>query len=89
MPVMGCRVKSSEASSKTMTRRTRALTSLRASISGGDTAIQMQSEFKALSKEEREALLQDCLPLSIPPNHALAMKADLAIPWEKMRKITR
>jgi hypothetical protein len=54
MPVRGCRVKSSEASSKTLTQRTRTLTKLRASLSGGDTSIQLKAEMKALSKEERE-----------------------------------
>jgi hypothetical protein len=50
----------------------------------------MQAEVKALSKDEREALLAEAqLPVHIPPNHVLAMKADLAIPWNKMRKISR
>jgi hypothetical protein len=50
----------------------------------------MRSEVKALSKEEREAVLHQAqLPIHIPPDHALAMKADLALPWAKMRVISR
>ena len=90
MPVRGCRVKSSEASAKTLTHRTRILTDLRSSLSGGDTSVQLQSELRALSKDEREALLQEAhLPIEIPPEHALAMKADLAFSWSSMRKVSR
>lgn len=90
MPVRACRVKSSKASSKTLSHRTRTLTQLRTSISGGDTSMQLQSELHALSKEEREAVLQEAqLPIQIPPDHALAMKADLALPWAKMRVVSR
>lgn len=50
----------------------------------------MKHEIKALTKDEREAVLQEAqLPIQIPPNHALAMKADLALPWSKMRVISR
>ncbi len=48
---------------------------------------QMMSEIKYLTNEEREAVLQeDGLPINIPPDHALA---DLALPWAKMRVISR
>ena len=90
MPVRGCRVRSSEACRKTISNRSRTLSELRSHISGGDTSLQMRSEIRALSKEEREALLQEAgLPIVIPPNHALAMKADLSLPWSKMRVISR
>ena len=90
MPVRVCRVKSSEASSKTVTYRNRALANLRSNISGGDSTVQLQSELHSLSKEEREGVLREAnLPIAIPPEHALAMKADLALPWAKMRVISR
>ncbi len=90
MPVRGCRVKSSEASSKTLSRRTQTLSQLRMTLSGGDTSTQLQSEIRALTAEERRAVLKDAnLPVEIPPDHALAMKADLALPWFKMRQISR
>jgi hypothetical protein len=58
--------------------------------SGGDTTAQLAAEIKALSKAEREELLQQAqLPVLIPTNHALAMKADLGIPWSKLRILRR
>ena len=90
MSVRGCRVRSSEASSKTLARRTQTLSRLRVSISGGDTSTQLQSEIHALSPEERKEVLKEAqLPIEIPPEHALALKADLGIPWAKMRHISR
>ena len=83
-------MKSSEASSKTLSRRTHTLSQLRTSLSGGDTSAQLQSEIRALFKEERQEVLKEAhLPIEIPPDHALAMKADLALPWARMRSISR
>ena len=90
MAVTKCRVKSSEASDKTVMRRTRNLSQLRTCICGGDVSVQMTSELRTLKKEEREELLREAkLPVQIPPDHALAIKADLALPWAKMRVIAR
>ena len=53
-------------------------------------ASQLQSEMRSLSKEEREEVLQSAhLPVVVPTNHALALKADLALPWSKLRVISR
>ena len=39
---------------------------------------------------EREELLQSAqLPIQIPVDHSLAMKADLALPWAKLRVINK
>ncbi len=90
MPVKACRVRSSEACSKTIANRTQTLNQLRTSITGGDTGVQLKSELRALTKEQREEVLQSAgLPIQIPPDHALAMKAGLALPWGKMRVISR
>lgn len=57
---------------------------------GGDCTSQLADEVKALSKAERESLLREAqLPLLIPTDHALAMKADLALPWNKLRVLRR
>ena len=51
---------------------------------------QLRSEIRCLSKEERQDLLRSAgLPVVIPPDHALAIKADLSIPWSKLRVIRR
>ena len=49
-----------------------------------ETTWQLASEIRSLTTAEREELLQDVqLPMVIPTEHALAMKADLEIPWNK------
>ena len=63
---------------------------IRESVSGGDSLVQLQSEIRCLSKEERESLLKGVgLPITIPAEHVLAMKANLCIPWAKMRLLSR
>jgi hypothetical protein len=90
MPVPQCRVKSSEACRKTVLRRSHCISSLRDAVSGGEAVTQLQSEIRCLSKEERQELLKKAgLPIVIPPDHALYLKADLALPWIQLRGISR
>ena len=49
----------------------------------------MQDEVRSLPKGEREKILQETLPIVIPADHGLAMKANLQLPWNKMRAIRR
>ena len=66
------------------------LSTIREITSGGNSSSQLAAEIKHLSKAEREDLLREAsLPIIIPPNHALAMKADLGIPWKKLRILRR
>ena len=58
MAVTKCRVKTSEASKKTIVHRTRSISQLRTYVSGGDVSVQMRSELQALSKNDREELMQ-------------------------------
>ena len=88
MTVPQCRVKSSEASQKTVLRRSHCLSTLREAVSGGEAVTQLQSEVRCLSKEERQELLRGAgLPVVIPADHALALKADLSLPWAKLRTV--
>ena len=90
MQVPGCQIPSTEASSRTVKRRAEVLESVREIASGGDSTSQFAAEVNYLSQVQREELLQQVqLPLVIPANHALAMKADLAIPWTKLRILRR
>ncbi len=90
MKVPGCRIASGEASSRTVKRRAEVLETVREVTSGGDSTSQLAAEVRYLTKAQREELLQQVqLPLVIPADHALAMKADLAIPWTKLRVLRR
>lgn len=52
--------------------------------------MQLKSEVRCLSKDERQEILKGAnLPITIPADHVLAMKADLSLPWAKLRVITR
>ena len=83
-------MRTSDASKRTVRRRSETLSKVREITSGGDTTAQLAAEVKSLSKAEREELLQQAqLPILIPTNHALAMKADLGIPWNKLRILRR
>ena len=52
--------------------------------------MQIRDEIRQMTKNEREDLLKEAsLPIEIPTHHALAIKADLAISWNKLRIIRR
>ena len=83
-------VATADASKRTIERRTEVLGHVRQLASGGDISAQFAAEIKVLNKAEREDLLHQAqLPVVIPANHALAMKADLGIPWNKLRILRR
>ena len=88
--IAACRVPTSEASRKTINRRTQQIGQIRSNISGGESSNQLQEEVRCLPKEERQKLLREGgFTIDIPPEHGLAMKADLALPWSKLRVVTR
>lgn len=56
----------------------------------GDSIVQMGKEVKMLPKDERAALMKEAnFTISIPPEQGLALKADLNIPWNKLRVMRR
>ena len=87
------RVPFSEACSKTVRTRTQCMSTIRELVSAGDATIQLKGELQACSSQERqkllEALAKDGCKVVIPPDEALAMKADLGIPWSKLRVVRR
>ena len=53
-----------------------------------DNKAQLQAEVKMLTSEERQDLLTSVgITVDIPPEQGLAIKADFAIPWNKLRII--
>ena len=90
MEVSSCRVDSAHASRRTLRRRSAEINRVRSLSSGGETTSQLADEVKCLSREEREKILGEAqLPIVIPTDHALALKADLSIPWAKLRILRR
>ena len=94
MKATNSRVTSTEATYKTIRRRSQELSQHRRVCSGGEQAcgFQLSREIKACSREERETILeelQDGFKVKIPTSQALALKADLGIPWFKLRAIRR
>ena len=64
----------------------------RMSISGGsdDSRKQLQAEVRAMPKEERQKLLSEAgVGVEMNATQALAIKADLAIPWYRIRVLRR
>ena len=82
-----------EATRKTTRSRTREVGDHRHLVSGGSDTCQLQDEVKACTPTEREAILSDLAQgghkVAIPSDQALAMKADLNIPWSKLRTVRR
>lgn len=63
------------------------MNSVRAMVIGGTSSELLQEEVHALTKEERQKLLNDGgFSLEIPVEKGLAMKVALAIPWNKLRR---
>lgn len=66
---------------------------VRGMISKGSSLDQLQYEFKTLTKEDRQSLLDQAgihdAIATISPNDVLAMKSDLSIPWNKFRTLRR
>ena len=61
-------------------------------MSGGDSNSQLNHEVTHLTREAREAVLgKASLPIQVhvPVDHALAMKSDLQLPWNRMRELRR
>ena len=89
VPVNGSRVSSSDTSRRTLKCRTDDVSHFRDITSRGESSAQLQTEVRSLSKEQREQLLQQVqLPVVILTDHAFAMKADLSLPWNKLRIIS-
>ena len=86
------RVCSDQASQKTIHRRSASLQALWESISGGSSSAQFLDEARDCSQADQEALieeLQNGAKVVIPASESLAMKADLIVPWNKLRIVRR
>eukprot|EP00117_Sycon_ciliatum_P019771 scpid43167/ scgid17817/ len=93
MKIPTASVSSSEGSSRVLRRRELTLQSISEVVCGGESgsASQRVHSTRVMSKESRESLLHDAGVLSEKPASGvgLAIKADLQLPWYKLRKLQR
>ena len=91
--MMKTKVDSETACKRTTKLRTQQLGKHRHLVSGGSDMIQLQDEVKACTPAEREMLLKDLIKggfkVAVPTDQTLAPKADLDIPWLKLRVVRR
>ena len=83
---------STEASNRTLKRRRDNLKDQRTSISGGNEDAQklLQAEVRAIPTKERQELLSEAgIGVEMNATQALAIKADLAMPWYRIRVLRR
>ena len=86
------RIPSTQATSQTIHSQCKELDIHRKVCSRGDRTFQLGKEVKLSAMEEREKILedlQDGFKVVMPTTLALAMKANLGIPWSKLRAIRR
>lgn len=83
------RVSTDEAAQQVVRRRSKEVSQYRAILSGGAASAQLHDEVAALSAEERQKLVDTEFSVEIKSEDALALKADLMIPWKKMRTMRR
>ena len=77
-------------SARTTRRRIQEMGHCRETISGGSPDALLQQELQTFSTADRQQLLTEAdIMVHTPPEQGLAMKADLALPWHKMREIRR
>ena len=90
MKVTNSSVPSGEASRDTKRCRSQELATIRDKVSVGGGEQQIVDEVKLLPKELREVLMKEMnFIVYIPPEQNLAMKADLCLPWNKLRIMHR
>ncbi len=83
-------VSSSDASKRTLRRRSDELVQHRHVASGGGDLAQLTHEVKLLSPDQRRQLIEDMeFKIEIPSLTSLALKADLCLPWNRLRRMRR
>ncbi len=79
-------------SSTTLRARTSTLAAVRKNLSGSEVGAQQQlvDELKPTNRKVREEIIKEAgITPEIPYGEGLAMKADLALPWRKLRHLRR
>ncbi|KAL5486459.1 hypothetical protein EMCRGX_G018937 [Ephydatia muelleri] len=88
MQVTKAKQQTTSACSRTMKMRCSEMQRIRSIVSGGEASALIQKEVLTLSDKERQCLLATAgisSSIEIGPAQVLAIKAGLAIPWNKLR----
>ena len=81
MPLTTSKVPTSEASSWTIQRQVQQMQKLHETL-----GVDLGEELRALARKERGDFLKGAaLLIEMPPEHSLAMKANLTLSWSKLR----
>ena len=63
---------------------------LREDLTGGESQHQIADEIRMIPKEEREEIMRELnFTIDVSPEQCLGMKADLSLPWNKLRLMRR
>ena len=93
MRVSKPRVDSSSATKETIRLRTAELSKHRHLASGGADVLQLREEIRARTPVERKQILSGLreggFKVEVPVHQILGLKADLHIPWTKLREVRR
>ena len=90
MQITKPRIPTHSASARTVKRRSMEMHSARDAISMGESSTLLRRELDYLDEAEKQKLLQQAgIVCKIGPQDALAIKADLGVPWAKLRYLRR
>ncbi len=83
-------VSSGDASKSTLRRCSKELEMHRCLASKNSPTLQLKDEMRCMTSEERKELLATLeFKIELPALTGLAMKADLCLPWSKMRTMRK
>ncbi|KAL5516722.1 hypothetical protein EMCRGX_G002128 [Ephydatia muelleri] len=90
MQITKPRIPTHSASARTVKRRSMEMHLARDAISMGESSALLRRELDYLDEAEKQNLLQQAgIVCKIGPQDALAIKADLGVPWAKLRYLRR
>lgn len=83
-------VNTGESSRVTKRWRSNEISTIHEMLSAGDANTQLIDELKLIPEEEKESIMKQLnFTIYVPPEENLAMKADLCLPWRKLRLMKR
>ena len=83
------RVPSGKARPSTIQEKSQNLSNICAKLSAGDTVSQFSHNLHTCDSKDRKQVLGGAFEVHIPTESVIVFKADLNIPWNKLRTINR